>query len=185
MNEIILCHEGEAIFSVNGQDYRLGKNCIIFIGNLESHSVNITKLPYDRSVVLLSHTFVNRYLGMPLIVSMLSNHLPGFPYVFELEDEEYGKIREKAKTLRLEYERKEPYWEELVANQIKELLITLYRKHPEFFDYVGDAQSSYTVMQVQLYINENFAEDITLEALAERFYTSSSTLSRDFKAQLK
>lgn len=181
VNEIIICHEGRAVFSVNGKEYVLQKNSIIFIGNLESHSVTITDLPYDRSVILLSHSFVNRYLAIPIIVSILSNHLPGFPYIFELTESEHDEIMKFCEILQLEFEKKQAFWKESFASMLANFLIRLYRNHPEFFQYVGSTQSSNTVMQAQLYINEHFADDLTVEGLAERFYTSPSTLSREFK----
>ena len=181
VNEIILCHGGEATFSINGKDYRLREKSLIFIGNLESHSVRIDKLPYDRSVILLSHTYVTRYLGIPLVVSMLSNHLEGFPYVFQLDDDEYQTMKALTERTLTEFEHQQPYWQELIAGNIRELLVMLYRNHPDYFAHIGDATASGTVMKVQMYINEHFAEDITLQGLSDRFFTSPSSLSRDFK----
>ncbi len=181
VNEIILCHEGQATFNVNGQDYEFNPHSLMFIGNLENHSVQITKTPYDRSLILINNSYITNYLRIPLLVSMLSNHLQGFPYVFPLCDEEYDEIKALFSAVLSEFEQQNAYWEQILAGKIAELMIKLYRNHPEYFNHIGEAEASTTVMDVQIYINEHFAEDLSLQELSERFYTSPSSLSRDFK----
>lgn len=181
VNEIILCHEGEAIFNINGTDYTFEPHSILFIGNLESHSVRVSKVPYDRSVILIKNTFITNYLRVPLLVSMLSNHLQGFPYVFPLAKATYNNVRSLFEDVQEEFEQQNSYWEEILAGKVSELMIKLYRSHPDYFKHIGESESSSTVMDVQIYINEHYTEDLSIQELSEKFYTSPSSLSRDFK----
>lgn len=65
--------------------------------------------------------------------------------------------------------------------KICEMLVYLYRIHPDnFFDFSKDSYAK-TVIEVQEYLNNNFKETLTLKSVAAHFYTDMYYLSTKFK----
>ena len=63
----------------------------------------------------------------------------------------------------------DPLSAERAACLIKELLILLYRRHSHRFP-IPDKPVQESIYQVQKYSDQNFAQDIKIKELAEKFY---------------
>lgn len=181
INEIILCHKGKATITINNKQYEFSEGDIVFVGSLENHSLEIVECPYDRSVILLSTEFIAKQISNPIILSLISYHSPDFPYVFKLKDDLYEFLNEGFNRLEDEFENKKSFWMESIASQITNLLITFCRKYPELTDQLSDQIHNREIIEVQQYLNKHYNKNISLERLAAMFFTSVSSLSREFK----
>lgn len=181
INEIILCHKGKAIITINNKKYEFSKGDILFVGSLENHSVEIVESPYDRSVLLMSTEFIAKQISNPIILSLISYHSPKFPYVFKLNTDLYKFIQDGFNQLENEFNNKETFWMESIASQITHLLITFCRRYPELTNQLSDRIHNREIIEVQQYLNKYYNKNINLDRLAAIFFTSVSSLSREFK----
>ena len=109
-------------------------------------------------------------------MSLFKNRPQNFCHVFPAV-EEAGPIF----TALLEESRvNDPLSAERAACLIKELLILLYRRHSHRFP-IPDKPVQESIYQVQKYIDQNFAQDIKIKELAEKFYINFYYLSHTFK----
>lgn len=179
--EIILVEEGLAEFHIKGVRYLVGRNQLIFISNLEKHSVKILQYPYKRSVITMTTHFTLFNIKEPLLVSVLSHRPPNFPYVFSLSDEVFSKVRRLAFDLINECELQDYFWISRSASIVSGMLIDIYRFNPSYFEQLEKSGGSQVILEIQKYISSHYDEEITLESLAEKFFFSTFYISRKFK----
>jgi len=179
--EIILVEEGIAEFDIKGEKFQVGQNQIIFISNLEKHSVKILQYPYKRTVITMTTHFTLFNIKEAILVSVLSHRPPNFPYVFGLSDVVFKKVRRLALDLITECDLKDYFWINRSAAIITGILIDIYRFNPSYFDQIEKSDGTNVILEIQKYISSHFDDDITLEVLADKFFFSTFYISRKFK----
>ena len=179
--EMILVDEGVAEFNINGKIYLLHQNEIIFISNLEKHSVRILEYPYNRTVITMTTNFTLFNIKEPLLVSLLSHRPPNFPYVFSLSPEVFSKVKRLANDLIDECELKDYFWLNRSASIISGMLIDIYRYDPVYFQSSEKTNVTSVILEIQKFISANFREEISLDVLSEKFFFSTFYISRKFK----
>ena len=72
LNEILLCHEGEAQFTIGEDAFSLKPKSLLILGSLENHRAEIQRTPYDRTVILFDNTYVSEFLRVSLWLTFLA-----------------------------------------------------------------------------------------------------------------
>lgn len=180
--EMIFVEEGVAEFEIGDKVVHVRRNQIIFISSLERHSLRILQYPYKRTVITMTSGFALFNIKEPALVAILSHRPADFPYVFSLSDDLSKKIKRLMTDLISEYELKDYFWLSRSAAIVSGMLIDIYRYNPHYFDEVARKQGTPVILEIQKYISEHFQEEISLEYLAEKFFFSTSYISRKFKS---
>ncbi len=179
-HELILVEDGLASFSIQNKRYIVGKNTMVIIGDLEQHDMKILQFPYQRYVLTLSHRYCIHSISDPLLASFILYRPKDYSHVLELDEALFQTIKQHFVGIMLEKKQKFEFWQTKIHRHFEDILIELYRAKPEYFLH-ENSHTIDTVFRVQQYIAEHFADPITLELLAKRFYISKYYLLRSFQ----
>lgn len=179
-HELIYVRAGAARLTVGGRTYDAGPGSLLFLSKLEEHSLEILREPYRRYYLQLSPAQLDRMVEAPGLRSVFISRPPGFCHCFTLSEKQ-AELDRIFEALLREWAEPQSYSRHYTAALFNELLILCYRLRREQFPRPRQEISS-AILEAQAYIDGHFAEEITVAALAGRFYLSTSYLSHAFKA---
>lgn len=180
--EILYIKEGEANFIVSDQVCHVQAGSILFISNLENHSIQLDSPQFQRYSVCLSHDFLTAYVKVPALLSIFTQRNEGFRRTYQFHGEARQAAERILHQLLLEFQAKSSNWDISIALRIIDLLILLSRQCPDCFPTANAVEANSTVFEVQTYISRHLAEELTLDDIAARFYINKFYLSHLFKA---
>ncbi|MBO5797267.1 MAG: helix-turn-helix transcriptional regulator, partial [Clostridia bacterium] len=178
-HELIYVQSGMARFRVGDATYEAGAGSLLFISKLEEHSVEVVAEPYRRWWVRLTAEQLAAATDEARLRTVFERRPPEFCHLFDVSpiaDEVGWILGEIAK----ESPATRSFQRHRTGALIELLLIACYRLRREQFPLPTHRVSG-TVLEAQAYLDEHFAEDVTLEALAGRFFLSPSYLSHAFR----
>lgn len=182
VHKIIFVDEGAVKMHIADKNYTVSGGTIVFISNLEKHSVKILRSPYKRYVVSLPQDFVFNIVNHSHLLSILMQRPPGFSHAIELTAETARMVREVLNEMLKENEQKQAFWTERLLSLAAELLILLYRQSSAVFPADDSSDAVRIVTEVQHYIVHNCQADISLESMAKKYFVNKYYLSRIFKS---
>lgn len=176
-HEILYITNGTCEIEVNDALYVAKKGDVLLVCNLENHSTKILEAPYSRYVLNINPAVFNKAIGNNQLIAMFKQRSNGFRHCLPMENTGLEQIFEK---ILLEKQNPGLFSESLCALYLKELLITIFRKHPENFQTDLD-KTSETVLAIENYIDRHFQNDIRIDELAKQFFLNKYYLSHSFK----
>lgn len=174
--ELLYIASGSAEMKIGGTGYTITPHSIAVIGALEPHDLVPTSYPYVRIGMHINTSFLES-VGIPsTLSSLLNEHAEDFCHVLKL-DESNG-IEQLAREIYAEYMGRDDMSEKLAAILFHEMLIRLRRLHPESFPtHVKDVEME----EAKRYLDKNFAQNISVNDLAQRFFLTPSHFIVRFK----
>lgn len=174
-HQIIFVTRGSVEVTINGIPYTATPGSIVIFNRFENHSVSILTAEYERYVLRISPFSGN--IGK--IYALLANRPKGFRNVLNVSDTP-DLIESLFKRIIQEAESTELMKEDMLQLLINELLIFIYRRiDPNLISL--DAENTEYIYEIQRRFETQYAQSYTLEALAEEYNVSSSSLSHQFK----
>mgnify|MGYP000923933966 FL=1 len=182
--EVFSFISGDVTYIVEGKSYRLKPGDIILINNRELHKTIVKPgKAYERCVLWIDPDFI-RTLGGDTDLTMCFERSAMKNYNLLRPRTEYYIMIKNAMTCLQNAVFSEGYGNgALKKAYLTELLVYLNRAFLDSQDEDIELDVVYDekVSSVISYINENLQEDLSLESLAGRFYTSKYHLLREFK----
>ena len=183
--EVIYCRNScGAEYLVGLQRYRLQEGDIIFVPPGVSHRPLLPEkmiLPYDRYVLWLSAEFMEQYAALfPYPFTEKQNHAG----MLRLEDSGWKQLGEQFRLGVQEAEGQEDGWEAAVIGNTMQLLTRIKRATDTRSARMMKAEKPGLLDRIMAYVEENYAEPITVGEIAKQFFVSSSTVSHLFKQKL-
>lgn len=182
--ELNLAEQGEGTYIIGGKLYPIRKGDIFVINNREHHlalhgeeGLTLTVLVFDPEAVWKSR-YGKEYLKPFLYRSKsFSNRITA-------QEEGYGMLLPAFNCLKQEAEGKRTGWQMVMEASIQLLLSLLYRYYNEKQEI--KEEDSFDPMfgrisRVFTYIDEHFAEEVTLDQLAKETAISRNYLCKCFK----
>ncbi len=173
--EFIFVTKGEVTFRIDDAVQTAYAPAVLLFNPFENHKILTAKGDYERTVLVLNSTVLEQKIS-PHLIAMLKCRPVGYRSILFPKAEAMQKICRLLSELREELLLEEPFGETYVLNLIYNLLIVLFRSQPQKLHY--DAR----MMQIQLYLDEHYAEIQSIHEVSERFFLSNAHLSRAFKA---
>ena len=183
--EILCCRTSAGVEYLIGSDrYRLQKGDIVFVPPGVSHRPIMPEkltVPYERDVLWISTEFMETILRMfPDEMALKWDHrapirTAGTRWEF-LED----LFRQGV----LEEEQKRPGWETAVMGNTLMIFTYMKRMYIERSAGTMKAEKPELLDRIMAHIEQNFAEHITIDELARKFYVSNSAISHLFKQKM-
>lgn len=186
-SKIVILIEGDVNYFVEGKCYNLKPWDILFVNKNEIHKpvVNPNKY-YERIVIWLSPHFMEEYN------SSNSNLL----HCFEMASEnKYNLLRLNLKYIEIiksfilqmkDCDSSEEFGSDILKNALfLQFMVMLNRLflQTKSSNKTDDVVYDKTIEKLLIYINDNLASDLSIDKLAEEFYTSKYYLMRKFKSQ--
>lgn len=174
--EILLFSEGNSEYIVEGNTYTLEPGDIIVIRRNEMHRI-FHKSPcnYARTIIYVYPEF------------FLENNCPEYELPFSNTEKEGNKISaDLASKMGLTdaFDRLNAYSRETHGTDTpvcRSAIIEILYLISKITAFMGDDTHDDLVKQILLYINNNFAENINLDRLAEQFFVSKYHICKIFK----
>lgn len=179
--EVIHVLEGKAQYLINNRSYVVGKNSLVFINHMESHTMKVLEYPYKRYFILIQPEYFTSVIHEPVLSSVFKNRSGSFRHVLELDCEASEDIYRIITNLYMELKGKKAFWEAAVKSHLYHLFIKLYRNYPRYFPLNTSNESVHVIVEVQKYLEKCYLEQISLESVAKLFFTDMYYLSRLFK----
>ena len=180
-HELVLVESGQVSFSIENTICEAGPHSLVIIGNLERHHIHVKKEPYQRRVMLIPNAFLTEKIRMPQLVSFFLYRPKGFKHVIQLDDDLYHKLEKIFDKIIEEFKANLRLKELRLEVLLELLLIDLFRGKHEYFSW-ENREDMNIVYQVQRFVSQNFAKNITLSETAEKFRVSQYYLSRRFQS---
>lgn len=152
---------------------------LIFLNEREEYAIRALAAPYSGYVLDFNPVLLDQSILDPKLLSILKVRPPSFRNDIRLAAES-DAIRQVFQSLKTEAESCQPYRNETIIMLTNSLLILLYRHHPDSFPFSAIAANE-SLYKVQVFLDENYLEKISITDLAKQFYLSPSFLSKRFK----
>lgn len=182
--EVFSFVSGDVTYIVEGKSYRLKPGDIVLINNRELHKTVVKPgKTYERYVLWIDPDFI-RSLGEDTDLTMCFEHSALRNYNVLRPRAEYNIMIKNTMTCLQNAIFSEGYGNNVLKKvYLTELLVYLNRAFLDNQDDEIELDVVYDekIGNVMSYINDNLHENLSLESLAGRFYTSKYHLLRQFK----
>ena len=183
--EIIYCESGNIQYLIGDRRYKIHSGDVILVPPGISHRplfYDEFKEPYSRIVLWINtdflHSLVASWPDYPNFKDRIHDH-----YLLRTQGTHYSFLEDYFKKGCIEAERKLPYWESFLVNNTGALLVHLARSFMAHADTFPSEKRD-DLDQIISYIENNYANKITLETTAREFHISTSTLGKLFYNKL-
>lgn len=182
VHRIIFVTEGTAKIDIADKSYTVSENSLVFISNLEKHSVKVLRSPYKRYVISLPQDTGCMLPSHSPLLSILMQRPDSFSHAIQVDAGTANEIRSVAQGMLKEHDMKLAFWNERLMLSVAELLIMLYRYSSTAFPVNEVNNAVKMVSEIQQYIVHHGELEISLEAMAKRHFVSKYYLSHVFKS---
>ena len=174
--ELLYITEGSAEMYIGNTKYTLLPHSLAIISALEPHDLTPTSYPYTRIGMHIDTSQLGG-IGIPSNLSaLLKDHAEDFCHVIAPKDQDY--VERLAREIFDEYMGRDEMSEKLCTMLFHELLIRIYRTNPEMFP---SPDKDNEMEEAKRYLDRHFAEDVSVNDLAGRFFLTPSHFIVRFK----
>lgn len=177
--EVYFLLRGRVTYRIEGRIYHPQPGDLLLISPMELHQVTVEgeDEPYERMVLWIGRAYLEGFSREQETLSRcFDRSYPGHSNLLRLPEAQLSQVRRLLE--RLSWERQgQAYAAELCAQGLLlQLMVFLNRA-----DHAGSqGEETALISQVLDYINAHYAEEITLDHLAQKFYVSKYHLSHEF-----
>ena len=177
--ELLLCTGGKAEFVVAGQTYSMIPGSVLFISNLENHFIFSHDDAFERYAIRFSSQAAE-WMRNPVLLSLFRQRPEKFCHLYQCGDKHLLHCQRLFQTMEKEYSAQKPCWSQVVVSTFLILLSGIYRRSPEVFPASRHPEGQMLIFQIQSYIEGHLADDLSLDAVASRFFVDKFHLSHQF-----
>lgn len=189
-DKLLVFLSGNASYHIEGKTYRLSPFDIVCIPHGDIHCPEIDfSLPYERYILYISPEFYQKSgEDSSLLTALLASCRAERHYVYHTSLAARMQIESllqglREKTACTENDEAALRLNHLYAETLVLQLLLSCTKHLKDGGLITEQKASYNqkMLDVICYINEHYTDDLSVEALAERFFFSRYYLMRQFK----
>ncbi len=180
--EIYYQCDGERNYFIKDKFYNIKKGSLVLINKMDIHCTSsVENMGYERYVVNFNEDFIS-----DLIKSTDLELLDCFGknmHIIELEPKEQEFIEAHLSVMCSEYNSKKTSYKVYLKTALLQLLIFINRHADHLIDaQIGNiTASNKTISKIIGYVNNNYADGISLNSISEKFFISPYYFSRTFK----
>lgn len=177
--EMIYVLDGKARMRIGNASYNVGADSLVFINNLEEHSVTILEQPYVRYFLTIAPAIADQLIMDSRLLSVFKNRPGEYNHIFDIRKIS-PTIKQHFRSLLHEHDNADEFSREIIGGLLRQILIHVYRYNSEQFPIPTKSIKS-QIYEIQRHIDLHFAEPLNIQAIAQQFYISPSYLSHSFK----
>lgn len=180
------CHQllyvvrGEIEVTVNHVCYPMRAGSLLILSRFETHAIRVLSREYERYTLTVSpDPSPHGGAEQDMLFSVLVNRSSGFHHV--VDTGRRAPVFERVLDMMTEeYRSRSPMRDDMLALYLHQFLVTLYRHAPELFP-TDEKDSTAMIRRLQMRMERDYAEPMTLADLAADGHVSPSHLSHLFK----
>lgn len=181
--EIFFFIDGDVDYWIDGSLYRLAPGDILLIHPTELHKpVPAAKIErYERIVLWINKSYISE-IENGILEGCFDKELPTYNKVLRLPEEKKQQLFSLALNLCKEYGSKDFAGEVSAYSLLLQLLVQINRLSHSNTQVDSKKFSTPTLISdILSYINDHYAEKLTLDSIANHFFVSKYYLSHEFK----
>lgn len=178
--EIIFILSGSAVLTVNKNKYNLSRGNLIFLNNLEPHSIASNTVPYERYYAIVPRYNINQIMPSRQNLSIFQMRFSESRNIVYIDENNIEKISSFFQNAYKEYTSQNIYWKSYALSCLNLLMISVNRIIPQLKISEEESKILLIVYKIQNKIQNRYRENIKLENLAKSHYVSLSYLSKSF-----
>ena len=175
---------GERYYFIDDKTYHVTKGNAVLINSYDIHCTSsFEKYGYERILINFKKEFLKGFTEIIDDINLFENFEKRI-HIVKLNFQEQNYVETILKSMLKEYsEKKEGYSAYLKSSMI--LLLTILSRQsnvsPSAVSEEYYSANHKIISEITGYINNNYADDITLDSICERFFISPYHFSRSFK----
>lgn len=182
--KLLLLVSGQGSYYIDGQHYLLHSGDIVMVG---SHCIHKPEMedsaPYERIIIYVSPEFLKALSTPECDLNFLFSG--SVSHVLRPQENQRKQLFALASQLERDLQQKEFGREQLSSASLIRLLVTIGRGFQQRgasmpSPLMPESRRNYEIMR---YLDEHLAEDIDIDALAERFFVSKFYMMRSFRRE--
>ncbi len=186
--ELYYLVSGDVTYTIESKLYKVLPGDVLLLSPKELHQVHIQadRSAYERYVLWLSPDFVERLSsGSCNLLHALNPARPGYTNQLRLQGNDRQRVLSLLEQLYQE-DQEEAFGSDLLRQSLLiQFLVTVNRLSlGQELPFEDLSRSSKTVTQVIEYIHLHYADPLSLDLLAEKFFVSKYHLSHEFQRQV-
>jgi AraC-like DNA-binding protein len=181
VGEIIFVYSGNLTMNINERDVFLQASQLVIISSFASHTLLKASPDCKRYILRFPLDFLIDAVKDPGLALIFTRYSTTNIPTFQITKEIYATITQLFTLFDKEIREKEDYYKERCGVLLCALLITLYRQDSTFFAVTRTPLES-KMLEIQFYLNANYAKDISLDFLSEKFSISKYYMARCFSS---
>ena len=178
--KIIVFIKGDVVYSIEGKNYELRPMDIVLVGKNEIHRPIINpEVDYERIVLYLSQSFL---IKEPALLEAFNAEKSSHTNVMRVSDLDFSRLKD-ALEASFKHMNSSEFAGELKGKTdlYKALLILNESVHNNGLLFEGRVSYDKRILEVCDYINSHIKEDLSVEALCNKFYISKYYFMHKFK----
>lgn len=173
--ELIYAISGRVNIEINNITHEVIAPAIIMLNPFEWHKIKSADNCYMRYTLVVNSGGLEGEVN-PRLISTLKCRPSGFSNIIPLDQSTTRYVNGIFDTLVKEFNNNYPFSEKFISNEICNLLILIHR----LCNTVNNTYNE-SMMNIQLYMDENYKDIENIESVARKFFISPEYLSRAFK----
>lgn len=183
--EVFFFLSGNVNYIIEGRNYTLRPGDVLLTSNSDIHYPDVHPgKPYERIVIWLADDFFENlrdFCGEDLTACFTDAAMKDYRLI-RPDSQNITYLKHLCTKISEAKRSKETGSAALASAYLIEFLVCVSRAYYDTTDSIkADVTENEKINQILLYINENLADDLSLDDLASRFYISKYYLSRQFK----
>lgn len=180
--ELYYLYEGDRLYYIAGKTYRVARGNFVLIPPYENHSTGKSSpVGYDRFLLHFSREYIDRLIAKS--GGSIAEALRREERIFPIEFQKQGFVEALLATMLTEYEERPAGFDQFLETAVTQLLLLIGRSGTNTgVNEQYDADTVHkTVSEAVAYINLHYAESLSLDEMAARFFVSPGYFSHAFK----
>lgn len=132
-------------------------------------------------MIIIDSNYFDGFIKEPALLSIFKNMSLKAKNGFNLLEDHSDFVNRTFQDLYIISSRKNDFWEIEFMSILSRLIIFLYRNYTDHFPFRQMNKTHQRIADIQLYIDENFRNNLTLDSIASDFFISKYYLSHSFK----
>jgi AraC-like DNA-binding protein len=179
VGEIIFVYSGNLHMNINDKDVFLKASQLVIIGSFASHTLLTASADCKRYILRFPLDFLIEAVKDPGLALVFTRYSTTIIPTFQITKDIYPTIEQLFTLFEKELKDKEDYYTQRCGVLLCALLITLYRQDNTYF-FINRTPLESKMLEMQFYLNANYAKDIKLDFLSEHFNISKYYMARCF-----
>lgn len=182
-HKILLLTDGKAGYGIEGRHYDLEKNDIMLVGSGCVHRPEVKQGElYSRTVLYISPEFVKNH-STPETDLELCFPKGDKSHLIRFVGAEQAAAAELFQKLETAYKNSGYGSDVICQSLILQLLVMLARENMKPEPGIEGVVNDLKILEILTFINENICTELTIDALADKFFISKFHMMRRFKSE--
>lgn len=177
--ELIYVRSGKAHFGINDKEFLAEAGDLIFVDTGDFHYSDSTTFQNQLDFIVFDPNIINSHYKHAHFLQPLITHRQLEEYhLTEMVELLFSSVHQELKE-------KNPYYKEIIASRLTELVFLIRRNHPRLhevsYQYSHRSETIRDMQHIMAFIDEHYSENITLSSVARQMNFSESHFSKLFK----